>query len=340
MRRARPLLLGPVLLATALAGATACAGGDAAPADPREGVPSAAAPAPTAAPAASPAAAALPLPLTGLPASSPAAAALPIVAVPVDVGPGLPAPTGLGDADVVFVSFPSASRQRALALFQSRDGGSVGPVGDVRPVDSKLLLALGAVLEHSGGSSGFLKQVDRAELPSWSSVVNPSSFRREGGYYYGATATARGAAGVQPARPGLLPFDPAPAAAPAPPAPVRVAVPGQAEAVFTYDAASATWRGALGGLPVAATNVVVQQVDQPALEIPKTGGRTEGNPDVNGTGAATVLAGPRVGLGATWNRPGGLTNTKYVLADGSPARLVPGTTWVLLVPAGTPVASP
>jgi hypothetical protein len=51
-----------------------------------------------------------------------------------------------------------------------------------------------------------------------------------------------------------------------------------------------------------------------------------------------VLAGPRVVPG-TWNRPGRGTSIKYVGADGVPVQFVPGATWVLLVPAGTPVAT-
>ena len=140
---------------------------------------------------------------------------------------GLPAATGLGDADLVYVSFPSAGRQRALALFQSSDGGPVGPVGDVRPLDTKLLLAISAVLEHSGGTSGFLKQVARADLPSWSSVVQPSSFRRD---------RATGASSAPPPppapRPACSPPVPAccrstrarPPAAPRPARAVQVAV--------------------------------------------------------------------------------------------------------------------
>ncbi len=260
------------------------------------------------------------------------------MAVAVDAGNGLPAVAGVEAADVVWVSFPTPRRQRALALFQSGDAPRVGPVADTRPLDGKLLRAISAVLEHSGGTSGFVKQVDRADLPQWSSLVQPSSFTVDpSGQIYGSTVAARQATGATAARPGLLPFAEPAATPPAgTTATATVGVPGQDAVQLTYDAASATWRGSVGGLPLVATNVVVQQVTYDTLVLPKTGGATEGNPNPDGQGATTVLSGPTASNG-TWNRPGGLTNTKYVGPDGGAVRFLPGRTWVLLVPTGTPV---
>ncbi len=338
--RRRPALLGATVLCLLTAACSGSSGSSTA--DPRDGVPTVTSATPVASAAPTPVATAMPL--TGLAAPSADAATRPVVAVPVESGTGLPAATGTGDADLVYVDFPTTDRQRALALFQSRDSARVGPIGDVRPLDTKLLRAISAVLEHSGGTSGFLKQVARADLPEWSSVVQPSSFSRDAatGAVFGSTTAARAAAGLQAARPGLLAFlDPgATAPAPAgPPATVRVAVAGQPGTTLTYDAATATWRGQVGGFAVAATNVLVQQVTYDPLVLPKTGGRTEGNPNPDGQGPATLLSGPTVDQGS-WNRPGNGTSTKYVRQDGTPLRLLPGTTWVLLVPTGTPVTSP
>lgn len=333
--RSRSRLVSAVALTLA---AAACSGTSSA-VDPRDSVPTPASIAPVTP--------VLPtvtatLPLTGQPAATPELAARPIVAVAVEAGSGLPASAGIGNADLVYVSFPSTHRQRGLALFQSKDSDRVGPVADTRPLDGKLLRTTSAVLEHSGGTSGFVKQVGRADLPQWSSLVHPSSFARDpaSGALYGSTSAARAAEGVQPARPGLLAFSdpgtPLPTATAAAPTGVRIEVSGQDPISVSYDAATGTWRGSVGGLSVAATNVVVQQVTYASLVLPKTGGRTEGSPDPDGTGSATLLSGPQVDQG-TWNRPGGGTSTKYVHHDGTPARFAPGPTWVLLVPTGTPV---
>lgn len=277
-------------------------------------------------------------PLTGQPAPTTDAASRPIVAVPVDSGSGLPGAVGLTDADVALVAFPSPQRQRVLALFQSRDSARVGPVAQTRPLDGKVLHALGSVLEYAGGTYGFVTQVAAAGLPQWSSVVHPSSFATDPrtGALFCATAAARAAVGALPGRPGLLPFGGSTPGATPPPT-VRVQVSGQPLLTLTYDQGSGTWRGALtGGLSVVATNVLVQQVTYDRLVLPKTGDQVEGNPDPNGQGAATLLFGPQVDTGS-WNRPGGGTSTKYVRSDGTAVRLVPGATWVLLVPVGTSV---
>ncbi len=321
---------------TALA---ACSSGSSA-ADPRDGVPQAAAAAPVA--TASPTGPTQTFPLTGLPAPSAATAATPVVAVAVDAGSGLPGPVGTDKADVVYVGFPSGGRQRGLALYQSADSARVGPVGDTRPVDSKLLVAIDAVLEHSGGAAGYVKQVDAADLPEWSSLVHPETFTRDAasGLVYGSSAAARAATGAVPARTGLLLFADTPAAAaPTPPAPVTVAVSGQPGIRLDFDVASGTWRGAVGSFRLAATNVVVQQVPYDALVVPHTGGRTEGSPNLEGQGKAAILSGPRVDAEGSWNRPGRSTSTKFIGGDGTPIRLSPGITWVLLVPAGSSIGT-
>lgn len=276
-------------------------------------------------------------PLTGLPAASAELAARPIVGVAVASGAGQSAPAGLDRADLVYVTFPLPGRQRAVALFQSQDADRVGPVDDTRPIDNKLMVVVGGVLEHAGGTKGFVSRTDSAEVPQWSAVVHPSAFSRDSaGQLFGSTAAARAATGAKPAIAGLVAFREGPDAAAPPPAPVSVAVPGQPSLGLTYDAATTTWSGLLGTLPVRAANVVVQQVTYNRLDLPNTTA-TEGDPDVFGAGPAFVLTAGRL-LDATWNRASRTTLTSYVGADGVPVRLAPGVTVVLLVPSGTPVA--
>lgn len=317
---------------------TACSSTSAAPPGALDGVPGSSTAGSPGAPVEVPAAT---FPLTGQQAPSAMAASTPIVAVAIDGGPGLPAPSGLDRADVVYVHYPVAGRQRGLALYQSKSTDRVGPVGDTRPVDSSLLIALNAVIEHSGGPSSFVKQIDKTQLPDWSSVVHPNAFETDAaGLVYGSITAARAATGSVPARAGLLTFDApgAPTPPPAPPPAVTVSVAGQAPFRLSFDATSGTWRGGVGGFSLAAANVIVQQVGYTAVALPNHG--AEGNPGITeGGGAATVLSGPRLDPTATWNRPGRETSTKYIGSDKVPIRLSPGQTWILLVPTGSAVTT-
>lgn len=280
-----------------------------------------------------PTGAALLSPLTGLPTTGDTATR-PVVGVTVRTGSGLPGPAGLDRADLLYVTFPLPGRQRTVALFQSQDADRVGPVDDTRPIDNKLMVVLRGVLEHAGGSQGFVSRTDAADVPQWSAVVHPSAFAVDAaGQLYGSTAVARATPGTKPAVEGLVAFQ---AAAPGPaPAPVTVRVATQPDLGLTWDPTSRTWNGAIGALPVRATNVIVQQVTYDRLDLPNTTA-TEGDPVVFGKGAALVLAAERV-LDASWNRAGRPVLNSYVGVDGVPVRLAPGTTVVLLVPTGTPI---
>ena len=324
----------PVLALLGALAASGCAAGASTAVDPSDGVPAPVSlgPVGTAAPVDD----ALRYPLTGLPAEDAGAARRPVVAVAVRSVGTSPQAQGLDRADVVYVSFPAADRQRSVALFHSRDSDAVGPVAAVRPLDPGLLRVVRSVLVHAGGTSGFLKQVASAGLPEWSTLAQPSSFERDDtGAAYVATQDARDAEGATPAPLGLLPFAPEPATGDAPDE-VRLSIPGQETAELAWDADGGAWRGTVGDLRLAAANVLVQEVATQELVIPKTGGTTERSPDLEDEGRATLLIGPQVQDGS-WNRPGRGASLKYVLEDGTPARLSPGTTWVLLVPRDTEV---
>ena len=314
-----------------------CAGSPAAPglAEPSPGavLPAGTSPA---APSAASTGPVLTSPLTGLPVVGDTATR-PVVGVAVRTGNGLPAPVGLDRADLVYVAFPLPGRQRSVALFQSQDADRVGPVDDTRPIDNKLITVVHGVLEHAGGTPGFVTRTDNEDVPQWSAVVHPSAFSLDAaGQLYGSTADARAVPGTKPAVDGLVAFRAASNSPMAAPAPVTIRVAGEPDLGLTWDPTSRTWNGTMGALPVRATNIIVQQVDYARLALPHSTA-TEGDPVVFGKGGALVLSAEQI-LDGSWNRAGRKVLTSYVGADGVPVRLAPGTTVVLLVPTGTPIA--
>ena len=275
-RTTRP---GRRLLVALLVGGTVCAcsskpsvSSPPAPAAPSAppATPSSSAPGPTTAEATAP--------LTGLPVSADASRE-PVVAVPVQTGGGRTAPVGLAEADLAYVAFPGPDRQRVVALYQSRDPGQVGPVAQTRPMDGKLVGVFGAVLQYRGGAASFVRQLARTEVVEWSSLTHSDGFTGDAsGSLFASPDAARAAPGAAPATPGLLAFtrtEPAPATEERE---VQVTVPSQPSLTLRYDPDDRRWEGAMGDLPLAATNVVLQEVEYEPLVLPQTGGATEARP--------------------------------------------------------------
>ena len=251
-------------------------------------------------------------------------------------GSGLATPRGLSSADVVWVTFPSSSRARALAVFQSAAPTAVGPVASTRPSDGKLLPVTRAGLAYAGGPAGYVKQLGTLKIPQFSSVTHSGDFARASdGTLSVAVAKARSMSGLGAPRSGVLAFDPEVKPA-AKARAVKVTVPGRAADTLTWSPTSGKWTGKVGGLPVSARNVIVQTVPYASIVIPRSGRQTEQNPTVFGTGSAVLMPAGAVVPGA-WSRGGREATTGYTDTKSNGVRLSPGSTWVLLVPKGTTV---
>jgi hypothetical protein len=92
------------------------------------------------------------------------------------------------------------------------------------------------------------------------------------------------------------------------------------------------WAGPAGSL---VSNVIVQYVAYKALTPHKSA--TVTTADTVGTGPAAVYAG-RHGASVVWTRRFPGVVTVYTMGP-QPVGLVPGRTWVLLVPKGTRVSA-
>jgi hypothetical protein len=108
---------------------------------------------------------------------------------------------------------------------------------------------------------------------------------------------------------------------------------------YTYDAPSRTWKRSYGNAPftvtsgeqVAPTNVVVQFTEyRDGAGSPTAEGVTVGQGDV------WVFTDGKVVKGR-WTRPGKEQPAEYVDAAGKPIKLLPGKTWVHLLPIGAAV---
>jgi hypothetical protein len=268
-------------------------------------------------------------PLTGL-AVAAAVAQRPAVAVAVSG----PAPNGLDSADLVLEEMSSPVRY--LAVFQSREV-TAGPVAATRPMDGQALSVLHPLTGYNGGTASFISVLDATKIVD---VGYPghSSLYASGPDGLTISTAAAVAAGRSDGSPPPL-FS---STRVTHPTSVRVDVPGQPELRWDYDVKAARWTQVAGGPRVSAANLVIQIVAFKTVYLSHKYGLTTQSARVIGTGPATVFSAgpPGAASGAsaaagTWYKPGLAAVTNYFDASHLPMDFAPGSSWVVLAPAGT-----
>ncbi|MBA2325574.1 MAG: DUF3048 domain-containing protein [Actinobacteria bacterium] len=284
-------------------------------------------------------------PLTGLPDLDDTAQTRPALTVKVDniCEPGgqcVRPQTGVDQADVVYEEVTEGGITRFTAIFQSQVPPEVGPIRSVRAIDPDLVAAIGGVFAYSGGAGPNVEKVRQAPVNAIDeNAAGDAMFRND----------AKEAPHNLFGRPQAL-FDKG--GQPVPPPPLfeylaegevfagetvtsfRVGFrPGYAPN-YAYDAATRTWKRDIDGVPftmsnlaqIAPTNVIVQFTQY-------TGGG-EGN--VIGEGVAWIFSDGKL-IRGTWSRAAREETINYFDAAGQPVKLLPGSTWVELLPNLSPV---
>jgi hypothetical protein len=287
-------------------------------------------------------------PLTGLPASGARAAARPAVAVAVSGSQ----PQGLGSADVVYEELTSPLRY--IAVFQSRANGSVGPVGQTRPMDGQALSVLHPLAAYDGGTPSFIRVLDASDVVDLGYASHPSLYRAAAqGPAVSTGQVQQAARGTAP--PQLFTYQgsavgdaPGFASTGARRADtLRITAPGQAVQVWTFGGRTHGWRLVAGGPAVRVANIVVQNVPFKTVFLSRKFGLTTTSARVVGSGSALIVSETGAAAGSngtasngmavwgTWSKPGLHDVTAYLDASNTPIGFQHGTTWVILAPPGT-----
>jgi Protein of unknown function (DUF3048) N-terminal domain/Protein of unknown function (DUF3048) C-terminal domain len=286
-------------------------------------------------------------PLTGLPATGARAAGRPAVAVPLS-GDQL---QGLGSADVVFEEMTSPLRY--IAVFQSRNDGSVGPVGQTRPTDGQVLSVLHPLIAYDGGTPSFVKVLDRTQVVDVGSARYPVLYRTGAhGPTISTSDIRRAARGTAPPQlftyqgPGIGEEEGFASTGSWRSSSLKITAPGQATQAWAFSARGHRWRLVSGGPSVLAANIVVQKVPYKTVFLSHKYGFTTTSARVIGSGPALMLSetGPAdrstgVAVNGTWSKPGIRAVTDYLDADNHPVGFRQGATWVILAPPGTQVST-
>ena len=286
-------------------------------------------------------------PLTGLPPTSPAAASRPALGVKIDNVEGAWPQAGLNQADIVFDLPVEGGLTRLLAIFHSGDVPVFGPIRSARPVDADILHLLGhAYFAFSGGTKSDLGPINDHSnaTPMWWDVT-PSLFviRHDHAIphqVFGTTAMLY--AGGEARSPSTTPPPPMFSYQVAPP---TAAVPATT-VTAQYSAATAawTWNGTqylrtqsghpdllIGGSQVSTTNVVVMSVGVQNTSAHDSHGTVVPLPVVIGSGQVWVFRNGVVAHG-TWSRPTENSPMKLLSSTGQVIPLMPGRTWVEVLP--------
>jgi hypothetical protein len=260
---------------------------------------------------------------------------------------------GLNRADLVVEEKVEGSISRFAAVFHSRDVSDLGPIRSARSTDIAIMATLGRPLfAYSGANPTFLDLVRSAPLVDVGVDVAPDAYRRESSRQAPDNLFADG---------GAL-RDGAPEGGEAPPTQFTYregdAAPSVSRAVegvdldfgpdgaaisYRWDAGRSGWARTQNGTPhvdvdgeqIVPTNVIVQFVAYDDTGITDVSGAPVPEARLVGDGDAWVLVDGQVVEGR-WSRPSDGEPTRFETAEGATIGLLPGTTWIALVPVDRP----
>jgi len=298
-------------------------------------------------------------PLTGLPLSG-TGTNRPALAVKIENTSEARPQEGLNQADMVWETIVEYDVSRLLAVFQSQAPAEVGPVRSVRPMDMPIAAPLKGLFAYSGGQQGILALAEKSSMQTFSFDSGNKAFYRVStrpaphNVYLKPAALWSQASSSRVAPQQQFAFAATAAQASA-------VTGGTAATTLTYklstaakpmwkwDATSGTWlrfegttkattvTSGKGTSQIAAVNVLTIVAAHPPTQ---WGAQTPGTrvPTYTLTGASgtgTLATGGKT-IPVKWSKGSSDTDPMVLtLADGTPATLAPGNTWVELVPKGT-----
>ena len=291
-------------------------------------------------------------PLTGLPVADAATATRPAITLKIENSPASRPQAGLDKADIVYEAVVEGGQTRFLAVFQSTDAGSAGPIRSVRSSDPPVVAPFGGIVAYSGGIARFVQAMKATGLVNLDETSAGSAMGRRRDKaaphnLYTATPAlyqkATGAKGPPPQFAQFLkvdePFAPAGGTA------VAGFTVGAARATtvgYDWDAVGKVWKRNIGGTPftveggtqVTATTVIVQFVPYEGTGEVDTTGSPVSEAKVVGSGEAVVFANGTM-VRARWSKPSATAMTAWTDQAGAPLLLPPGRTWVELPATGS-----
>jgi hypothetical protein len=283
-------------------------------------------------------------PLTGLPDPSGLSVTRPALTVKIENTPQALPQWGIDQADVVYEEIVNGGITRLAAIFNSHAPVKVGPVRSVRPTDTQVVWPLGGIFAYSGGAPYAVASISTAPVKLVDESSAGTAMFRDPGLYAPhnlfAIAPKLFTFGGTPVPPPALFTYRAPKVKVGGAAVVRFVVPfpSMYPVTWTWDTTSMSWDRTLFGMAdVTGTgvrespkNVIVMWVNY------VNGIGTEASyANLQGSGTAAFFVNGKETMG-TWSRGASKADVvQYRTANGHPALMTPGQTWVELLNTGT-----
>ncbi|NHT16741.1 DUF3048 domain-containing protein [Cellulomonas sp. IC4_254] len=260
--------------------------------------------------------------------------------------------SGLEQADVVWETIVEFEVSRFVAVWQSQVPEELGPVRSVRPMDPDIVSPMHGLLTFSGGQPGILDLVAASPVQVISHDAGAAGLYRISSrsaphnvYADPAALWAQADADHQSSPGEQFAFARTAERATA-------VVAGTPATTLAFDLSSQskpswTWNGtvwersegskpavAASGARLSATNVVSIVAEHPNTQFGAQNGAPVPTYTLVGSGEGTLATGGKT-VAVRWQKDSRDAPMQLFTADGAPATLAPGNTWVELVPAGT-----
>ncbi len=289
-------------------------------------------------------------PLTGLPALYGVVPHRPAVLVKIGNEPGPARPqSGLNEADIVFDTPAEGFIMRYMAVYQCGGAPTVGPTRSVRWVDYHLAPQFAdPVLAFAGGIDPNVQAVATTPGITGANLLGaqadaayrtadrsaPDNLYTSADRLYELADPHAG-----PPKP-IFDYTSTLGAGATPLASADLNFSPGTDVTWQWQPATKSWLHTYAGVPdidrltnqpVTATNVVIEIVSYTIGPFPEsTGGSGDVQSVTTGSGLGYILRDGHY-TAAKWTRPTDTSPTRFTTADGRPAGLAPGRTWVELI---------
>ncbi|GIG25512.1 DUF3048 domain-containing protein [Cellulomonas denverensis] len=261
--------------------------------------------------------------------------------------------SGLNQADVVWETIVEFEVSRLVAVFHSQVPEEIGPIRSVRPMDTAITAPMNGLLAFSGGQAGILQMVADSPVQALSHDAGVDGMYRLRGRsaphnVYATPETlwsqADGTHQDSPEQQFAVARSADTASAVqhgAPATRLDFSLSGQSSPAWVWNGEVwQRWEGSKEAMDAAddtqvhADNVISIVAEHPNTQFAAQGGAPVPTYTLVGSGTGTLASGGKT-VDVTWQKDSESAPMRLFLADGTEATLVPGNTWVELVPAQT-----